>query len=318
MPPRVFACGPAPVSAPLPSFSPPRESEGVQASSAAQRGSQGPAAPARGLALVLGGGGARGLAHIPVLEALDELGVRPAVISGSSIGAVIGAAYAAGMSGKEIRRYVVALLHDRPEILRRLVAARAASLAELFSARFGNPMLIDAEQLVALFMPERVPRTFGDLAIRLKVMTTDLYARAERVFEEGPLRPALAASMAVPGLVRPVVIDGRVLIDGSAVNPLPFDIVRDDGYLTLAVDTSVGPVAPRGVPDPWDALFSAIQVMGYTIVAAKLRTGPPDIVIRPKVGAFRLLDFLHVSAILRAADPVKAEVKARLAPFIAA
>ena len=78
-------------------------------------------------ALVLGGGGARGLAHIPVLEALDEMGMRPAVIAGASIGAPIGAAYAAGMSGKEIRRHVIATLHDHAEVWRRLRGARASA-----------------------------------------------------------------------------------------------------------------------------------------------------------------------------------------------
>jgi NTE family protein len=89
--------------------------------------------------------------------------------------------------------------------------------------------------------------------------------------------------------------------------------VRGRADVILAVDTSVGPSAPRGIPDPWDALFSAIQVMGHAIVTEKLKSGPPDIVVRPNVGTFRLLDFFKVSAILRAADAVKAEVKERLA-----
>jgi NTE family protein len=267
----------------------------------------------KSFALVLGGGGARGLAHIPILEALDELGVRPAVIAGSSMGAVIGAAYAAGISGKGIRRHAITLLHDRPEAWRILMGARAASLGQLFSAGFGNPMLMDAEKLVAAFMPPQVPETLGELGIPLLVTATDYYAREAHVFDTGPLRAALAASMAVPGLARPVEIDGRILIDGAAVDPLPFEIVRGRADTILAVDTSVGPTAPRGIPDPWEALFSAIQIMGHTIVAEKLKTGAPDIVIRPNVGTFRLLDFFAVSAILRAAEPAKAEVKERLA-----
>ena len=272
--------------------------------------------PQKSFALVLGGGGARGLAHIPVLEALDEMGARPAIIAGSSMGAVLGAAYAAGMTGKDIRRHAIRLLHDRPEILRVLMGARAASFREVFSVGFGNPMVMDVEKLVKAFLPERVPETFGELAIPLLVMTTDLYARTEAVFEEGSLRPALAASMAVPGLVRPVEVDGRILIDGSAANPLPFEPVRGRADIILAVDTSVGPREPRGIPDPWEALFAAIQIMGHTIVAEKLKSGPPDIVVRPNVGTFKLLDFFAVSAIVRAADAAKAEVKERLAEAI--
>ncbi|HET9904135.1 MAG TPA: patatin-like phospholipase family protein [Xanthobacteraceae bacterium] len=272
----------------------------------------------KSFALVLGGGGARGLAHIPVLEALDEIGLRPSVIAGSSIGAAIGAAYAAGMSGRDIRRHAIRLLHDRPEILRRLMRARAVSLREVFSAGFGNPMVMNAEKLTAALLPQAMPRSFAQLGIPLIVMTTDLYARAERAFEEGPLNPALAASMAIPGLVRPVEIDGRVLIDGAAVNPLPFACVRERADIVLAVDTSVGPSEPRGIPDPWDALFAAIQIMGHTIVNEKLKVGPPDVLVRPNVGSFRLLDFFKVSAILRAADPVKAHVQQKITELIEA
>jgi NTE family protein len=92
--------------------------------------------------------------------------------------------------------------------------------------------------------------------------------------------------------------------------------VRGQADAILAVDTSVGPGSGRGVPDPWDALFATIQVMGHTIVSEKLRRGPPDIVISPAVGTFRLLDFFKASAILRASEPVKREVHAKLAELM--
>jgi NTE family protein len=281
----------------------------------ARRSASLPQQPRR-LALVLGGGGARGLAHIPVLEALDEMGIRPVAIAGSSIGAAIGAAYAAGMSGKEIRRHAIALLHDRPEVLRRLVNARAAAITQLFSIGFGNPMVMNAEKLAELFLPAQVPETFEQLGAKLFVMTTDFYGRSEMVLAHGRLRPALAATMAIPGLIRPVEIGGRVLIDGAAVNPLPFQCLRAEADIILAVDTSVGPTEPRGIPDPWEALFTAIQIMGHTIVAEKLKADAPDIVIRPQVGTFRLLDFFKASAILRVADTVKPEVTAKLAVLL--
>jgi NTE family protein len=241
------------------------------------------------------------------------------------MGAVIGAPYAAGISGKDIRRHAIKVLLDRGEAWRALMSARAVSLGELFFAGFGNPMLIGAEKLVSAFLPERIPESFEELDTPLRVMTTDYYAREPHVFAAGPLRPALAASMAVPGLVQPVEIEGRVLVDGAVADPLPFGIVRDRADVTLAVDTSVGPTAPRGIPDPWEALFGAIQILGHTIVSERLKAGvserlkagAPDLVIRPSVGTFRLLDFFAVSAILRAAEPAKAEVKERLAELIA-
>src|SRR5215468_8962441 len=100
-------------------------------------------ARAKSFALALGGGGARGIAHIAVLEALDDMGVQPAVIAGTSIGSLIGAGYAAGMSGKDIRRYVLALAHDRGEMLRRALAARAGSFASVFKQGLGAATLLD-------------------------------------------------------------------------------------------------------------------------------------------------------------------------------
>ncbi len=266
----------------------------------------------RTFALALGGGGARGFAHIAILEVLDELGIKPAAIAGSSIGAAIGAAYAAGMSGKAMRRYAITLVQNRGEVLRRLMGARAAPGLSGLLTGFGNPMLLDARKFCDSFLPPGLPATIEALQIPLLVVVADLYGRSETVMTTGPLQLALAASLAVPGLLRPVEIDGRVLVDGAAVNPLPFDCLRGRADVVIAVDTSIGPTMPRGIPDPWEALFSTIQVMGDTIIAEKLKHGAPDLLLRPPVGGFRLLDFPRASAILRAADSIKAQAKARL------
>ncbi len=124
------------------------------------------------------------------------------------------------------------------------------------------------------------------MRFRLRVVATDLYARSERVFTAGPLKPPIAASLAVPGLLQPVLIDGRVLVDGAALNPLPFDRLRGCADVIVAVDSSVGPTEARGVPHPWEAMFATMQVMGHAIVSEKLKQGAPDLVIRPNVGSF--------------------------------
>jgi NTE family protein len=272
--------------------------------------------PTKTLGLALGGGGARGIAHIAVLEALDEMGVRPVAIAGTSIGALIGAAYAAGMSGKEIRRYVLALAHDRGEMLRRVVAARAGSLSNLFSLGFGAT-LVDAEKLCKQFMPEQVPENFDALAIPLIVVASDLYRRQQVAFTTGALRPALAASVALPTLARPVVIDDRILIDGGATNPLPFDQLRGRADAVLAVDISGEPSEERrDVPNPWECMVTTVLVMGSAITSEKLKHGAPELIVRPKVGSFRTLDFLQASAILRAAEPAKQEIKEKLAALL--
>lgn len=271
----------------------------------------------KSFALALGGGGARGLAHIAVIEALDEIGVRPVLIAGTSIGALIGAAYAAGMSGKEIRRYAVTLAHDRGEMFRRLLRARAGRLHHLFTRGFGTATLIDAEKLCAQFLPEQVPTHFEDLRIPLLVVASDLHRRRQVVFSSHVLHPALAASIALPTLMRPVVIDKQVLIDGGATNPLPFDQLRDRAGVVVAVDVSGEPTNERrDIPNPWECMFSTVLVMGNAITAEKLRHGAPDLMVRPNVGAFRTLDFLHASAILRAAEPAKQEIGEKLSALL--
>jgi NTE family protein len=271
----------------------------------------------KSFALALGGGGARGYAHIAILEALDEMGVKPVAIAGASIGALIGAAYAAGLTGREIRRHVIALAHDRSAIFRRLMTARAGRIAEIISTGFGGANLIDAEKFCAQFLPETVPDDFADLRIPLTVVTSDLYRRHEVPLASGPLRPALAASIALPGLLRPVVIGERVLIDGGATNPLPFDHLRGRADVVVAVDISGEPAEDRrDLPNPWEALVITVLVMANAIIGEKLKHSAPDLMIRPNVGIFRTLDFLQASAILRAAEPVKAETKQKLAALL--
>jgi NTE family protein len=270
-------------------------------------------------ALALGGGGARGLAHVAIVEALDELGVKPVAIAGTSIGALVGAAYAAGMRGKDIRHHVISHAHDRGKTTRRLVTARAGRLGELFSGDFGRAAQIDPEKFCALFMPKAVPARFSDLAIPLTVIATDLHRRRELPLTSGPLHAAVAASIAIPGPLRPVVIGDRVLVDGGVTNPLPFDRLRGLADYVVAVDVSSVPPAERAdVPTIWESVSTTLNIMGDVIVAAKLAHGPPDLVIRPNVAGFHTLDFFLASAILRAAEPSKTEVKDRLGALLAA
>jgi NTE family protein len=269
-------------------------------------------------ALALGSGGARGLAHVAVVEALDELGVRPTAIAGASIGALIGAAYAAGMRGRDIRHHVISFAHHPGETRRRLLAARAGSLADLFSGDFALATQVDAEKFCTQFLPQAIPADFAELSIPLTVIATDLHARQEAALTSGPLATALAASIAIPGLFRPVTLDGRILVDGGATNPLPFDRLEGRADIIVAVDVFGVPPADRSdVPSGWECVYTTINVMGSAILAAKLIHSAPDLVIRPNVAIFHALDFYQASAILRLAEAAKAEVKEKLGALLA-
>ena len=271
----------------------------------------------KSFALALGSGAARGLAHIAVIEALDEMNIKPVAIAGTSIGALIGAAYASGMSGKDIRHYVLTLAHGRGEMRRRVIRARAGAFAHLFSGAFSQATQMDAEKVCAEFLPDALPSDFSALAIPLTVMATDLHRRQETMFSSGPLRPALAASIAIPGIFRPVVVDGRVLIDGGTTNPLPYDKLFGLADIVVAVDVFGAPAAERAdVPSIFESLYTTVLIMGGAILAAKISHAAPDILIRPNVTVFRGMDFTQASAIVRAAEPAKAELKERLGALL--
>ncbi|MFC2250252.1 patatin-like phospholipase family protein [Labrys portucalensis] len=269
------------------------------------------------VALALGGGGARGLAHIPMLEVFDELGIRPVAMAGTSMGAIYAAAYAAGLSAAELHAYTLAMLADRRGMRNKLMAARSGRLADLFSG-LGNPVMIDAEVFCDAFLPEAVPQAFADLAIPLTIVATDYYGRRERAFTAGPLRQAVAASMAIPGAFRPVRIDGQVLVDGATVNPLPLDHLTGKADILVGIDVSGAATiaAETDMPGTFEAMFGALQIMQAAIVDAKAAHYRPDILIRPNVGSIRALDFARSSVVLRLARPAKEELKRKLGELL--
>ncbi|MGL4240920.1 MAG: patatin-like phospholipase family protein [Beijerinckiaceae bacterium] len=271
----------------------------------------------RRIGLALGGGGAKGLSHVAALEAFDEVGIRPVAIAGTSIGAIIGAVYAAGYSAKAIRNHMVPLFRDRADVMARLFRARAGSFSSIFSGALGAAIQMDGEALLREFWPASMPDRFADLRMPFCAVATDFYGRRAAAFREGPLRPAVAASLAVPGLVKPVEIDRRLHIDGVISNPLPFDLIPAECDLIVAVDVVGGPNADVATlqPSALEATLGAFQIMQARIVDTKLETAGPKVhVIRPDVSRYAALDFFAARRILQAAEPIRAEVKAILSP----
>jgi len=261
-----------------------------------------------GLGLALGGGGARGFAHVPMLEALDELGVTPRVIAGTSIGSLIGAAYASGMTGAAIRAYCEELFYRRSELIRRLFSHWNGGLA-IFTGG-DNGSAFSGENILKALLPETLPETFEALKIPLLAVTTDFYAQSQHVIEHGPLVPAIAASSALPGVLRPIEMDDRILVDGGFVNPVPFDLVTRRAEIVAAVDVTGGPQQSKGkVPSLIDAIIGVNQITLRSVLREKLKAQAPDIMIRPEISFFRVLDFYKIDDIFAAAEPAKDEFK---------
>jgi NTE family protein len=267
------------------------------------------------IGLALGGGGARGLAHIAILEAFDELGLKPTFIAGTSIGALIGAAYASGMTAAQIRDYCKAAFSRRSSVLRHIYFRWQGRLWDYW--RPGSPALFKSERIFEIVLPHGLPKTFEELEIPFCSVASDFVAEAEYVSSKGPLLPALAASAALPALLTPVELDGRILIDGGFVNPLPFDHVAAHSDYSVAVDVSGGVVSQkRRFPRPIETLLGAQQLALRSIVNAKLQSSAPDLLIRPAVGLFQALDFRQMDEILAAAAEAKTLALETLRPVL--
>lgn len=258
--------------------------------------------------LALGGGGARGICHINIVEALDDLGIRPSAIAGSSIGSIIGAGMASGMSGKEIREHTLELMGKKGSVANRLWRLGPASMRHSIDGfRLGQ---FNLELILKTLMPEALGEDFADLAIPMKVMATDYYAQTEVVLEEGDLRQALAASSAIPALFMPVRINGRIMIDGGIFNPVPYEHLLDDADIVIGVDVVGGPEGDgTTMPNRLDSLVGASQLMMQAAIALKLRMRPPHIFLRPPVHRFRVLDFLKAHEVLSESEAIKDELK---------
>lgn len=261
------------------------------------------------IAIAFGGGGARGLAHIHVIETFDELGLKPVAISGSSIGALMGSAMASGMTGAEIRDHALSTIGKPTAALAHIWKARPPSVRAAVEGawRLGQ---FNAERIVGAFLPDRVPQTFEELTIPTKVMVTDYFNHCEVVCDTGDLRNAIAASAAIPAVFRPVKRGERVLVDGGIFNPVPFDHLAGLADIIIGVDVVGLPAGSAGEKlSTVDLMFGASQLMMQSIIEMKRRAHPPHILLRPEVHQFRVLDFLKARDILAASAGIREQLK---------
>jgi len=249
------------------------------------------------LGLVLGSGSARGWAHIGVIRALVAGGIEPDIICGCSAGAFVGAAYANG-DLQRLEQWVLAL-------------RRRDVLALLDLGLKGG--LIKGHKLVDLFAQFFVERDFTQLAKPFACVATDLESGHEVWLREGSVAAAVRASIALPGLFAPAICEGRVLVDGALVNPVPVSLCRAMGAeIVIAVDLGsdlVGrfrrdvPRTPglfdrlRGesvrdaVPSLLEVLSASLNIMQARITRSRLAGEPADVLIAPRLSRIGLMDY---------------------------
>lgn len=269
------------------------------------------------IALALGAGGARGLAHIHALRACDDLGVRPVALAGTSIGALMGAAYAAGMTGAEIDAFVRASFANRTQLFTKALKVMPDSVSSFLAdggLRLGE---LNLEKILSVFLPPQVPADFAELKIPLSVVATDYYGEKAQAFTTGALCNAIAASAAIPAVFLPVKRDGRYYIDGGATNPCPIDCVADLADGVIAIDVSGGSAGKPGQrPGKIDAVYGFSQLLQQTVVSCMARAHPRAVVLRPAVSSYGVLDFLKAAEIIDGTAPLRDQVKRALGDML--
>jgi NTE family protein len=258
------------------------------------------------LGLVLGSGSARGWAHIGVIRALEEAGIRPDIVCGCSIGAFVGAAYADGELDK-LEKWVAGLTWQ--DVLGLLDVGL-------------NGGLIKGDKLTNFFEQHFVDVDMNALPLPFACVATDLETGREVWLREGSTAAAVRASIALPGLFTPVDRDGRLLVDGGLVNPVPVSLARALGAdVVIAVDlgsdmvgrtlrpangaaateqpqgwaarllTTLGLGPRQGMPPVSSVLATSIYIMQTRIARSRLAGEPADVLLAPRLAQLALMDY---------------------------
>jgi NTE family protein len=243
--------------------------------------------------LALGGGGARGAAHIGVLIELEKLGLKPDIVTGTSIGGLVGALIATGLDSSQVI-----------EVFRRM------RFGKLYSPPWLKPALMNNNKLEKLLEKSIGRPSFAGLKIPLAVVTTNLVTREEVILEEGDVVKAVLATTAFPVVLPQVDWHGQILIDGGVLNNTPFNIAQERGAdFVLAVDLANS--APFGTEIPFptpnnfltrlltraqrEPLYQAVSTLADILTSQNvdnhLEESQPDIMLRPNMATIGLFDF---------------------------
>ncbi len=250
------------------------------------------------IGLALGGGGVKGLAHIGLLKWLDRNKTRPGTISGTSMGAILGALYASGLSGDEIesrvREHIVSAGEPVKEIYRK--RGNLLKWTKVFSFEKARGGMVAADGLFEHLFSELIDIRFEDLEIPFVAVATDFYSGREVVLHSGPLLPAIRASMAVPGVFAPVTIDDQLLVDGGLVNNLPTSHIRN---CRIKIASDVIGLTRIENPKPLDVINGGISIMLCHSTRRALEQHPVDLLIKPDTEGIKAFDFPKIEETLK-------------------
>lgn len=265
------------------------------------------------IGLALGSGGARGLAHILMFEVFEELGVTPSIISGSSIGAIMGASFASGTPSKEIKEVVNDLIfHKNSRFWQIYKKSDYTKMLNFFDFGLKLGGIIKGEKFLKVLRDEIKSNSFEELKIPLKIVATNYWDHSQVIIDKGDLQKAVIASFSLPGLFPPVHFNDKLLIDGGMTNPLPYDLIQNDCDITIAIDVSKKDRLENGTPPSYEVLFAAFQIMQNSIVNEKFKRTKPNILINTEIENIRIHEFMKAESIYTQAQKAKDRLKTLL------
>ena len=274
------------------------------------------------LGLALGGGGARGIAHVGVLRVFEEESIPVDLIVGTSIGALVGAAYANGQNTHEMEKRIEEFLNSPTfqesalKHIKEIQDTRKSGFTGKIHAFFRNRLLLaqslfrlgmlgseEFEAMIDFFVPDI---QIQDTQIPYRAVATDLVSGQSVVMSEGPLRRAVMASCAVPGAVPPVKVNGMFLSDGGSINVVPTMVARKEGAdFVVAVSVRGDIHSDDGFGSAADICFRAADIMGFHFETYMLDKA--DVVIQPRVGSLHWTDFALARDLVREGEKAARE-----------
>lgn len=252
------------------------------------------------IGLALSGGAAFGYAHLAVLKAFDQLGVKPHSLTGTSMGAIAAATYASGLSADDLLDHADQAFSVRSALFERGPKLLPAQIRQSWSEQ--SWLGLHAEQVLTHFLPP-LPETMEELAIDTTLVATNFTTGQAAAFSEGNLTKALAASIAIPGIFRPVEIEDAVYLDGGLTSPLPTEYLAEDCDFVIAVKVmgTQGINKTRGKDITLaDTMIGSIQVISNGLMDRSFQIRKPDLLLSADLSGFKPGDFRRAREIVEA------------------
>ena len=255
------------------------------------------------LGIAFGGSGAEGIAGISYIKALEEMDIRPDIVSGTGVGAVVAAMYAAGMTSGDMIGFLGEI--DFPG------AKRPISLNKVKDAKCGILDGMGLEEYFQMIVPIKV---FDRLYFPMKIVAADFETGEEIVFSEGDVGSAVRSGVSVPGIFSPHEVDGALHIDGSCINPVPFDIIQDDCDVLVCIAPGVAASYDdkNAVPNVFTTLMSAYGATKKSLIKEKQKGCAVDIFENVIIDDVSSFDFVRYEDILTFCDEQKDAFKMKL------